>query len=196
MLDQTGAGYVALTPVATADPPTSTINFPLGDVRANGVTVPLAPDGTLSAVYKAGAGKTTNLVLDVTGYYVGDLTGARFVPLNPARTLDTRFAVGLSGTFKSSLPRTLKIEPARHPERRGGDHRQPHDRRSDGRRLRLDHGGADRDPSTSTLNAPVGDVRGNGVTVAIAPDGTDSITYVSGAGKVTHLVLDLTGYFR
>jgi hypothetical protein len=42
----------------------------------------------------------------------------------------------------------------------------------------------------------VGDIRANGVTVPIAADGTDSLTYVSAAGRVTHLILDLTGYFR
>ncbi len=37
-------------------PQTSTLNFPLGDVRANGVTVKLAANGSLSAVYAATAG--------------------------------------------------------------------------------------------------------------------------------------------
>jgi hypothetical protein len=35
------------------------------------VTVPLAPDGTLALIYVAPAGQTTNLLLDVTGYYMG-----------------------------------------------------------------------------------------------------------------------------
>ncbi len=38
---QTSAGYLSLTPVATSTPNTSTLNFPLGDTRANGVTAPL-----------------------------------------------------------------------------------------------------------------------------------------------------------
>ena len=41
--NQTGAGYVSVTPTAVANPTSSTINFPLGDTRANNLTVPLAP---------------------------------------------------------------------------------------------------------------------------------------------------------
>ena len=41
----------------TADPTTSTINFPLGDTRANGVTVPLNGSGNMSLIYRAAAGK-------------------------------------------------------------------------------------------------------------------------------------------
>jgi hypothetical protein len=70
---QTSGGYVALTPNPTDTPPTSTLNFPLRDDRANGVTVPLSGSGTLSATYiTSGSGQTTHLVFDVTGYFVPD----------------------------------------------------------------------------------------------------------------------------
>ena len=39
------AGYVSVTPTPAATPSTSTINFPSGDARANGLTVPLSPTG-------------------------------------------------------------------------------------------------------------------------------------------------------
>jgi hypothetical protein len=45
------------------------LNFPAGDVRANGVTGPLTATGTVGLVYKAPSGKTTNLILDITGYF-------------------------------------------------------------------------------------------------------------------------------
>ena len=66
---QTRAGYVFLGPHPTPVPGTSTLNFPLADSRANGVTVALAGDGTLSATYAA-AGGSTQLLFDVTGYFV------------------------------------------------------------------------------------------------------------------------------
>ena len=66
---QTSGGYIALGPVATATPSTSTLNFPTGDDRATGVTVTLCAGGTLSAVFKGGGGATTALVFDVTGYF-------------------------------------------------------------------------------------------------------------------------------
>ena len=50
---QKAAGYVSVTPTATNTPPSSTINFPLVDNRANNLTVTLSPTGTLSAVFRA-----------------------------------------------------------------------------------------------------------------------------------------------
>jgi hypothetical protein len=64
---QTRSGYVVLAPAAGGT--TSTINFPVGDTRANGITVPLSGSGTLNAVYKASSAATTHILFDVTGYF-------------------------------------------------------------------------------------------------------------------------------
>jgi hypothetical protein len=72
VVGQTHAGYVTVAPSLTSgfQPPTSTINFPLNDTRANGVTVPLASGGTLDFMYWTGrTGDTTNIIFDVTGYF-------------------------------------------------------------------------------------------------------------------------------
>jgi hypothetical protein len=66
--NQSGAGFVFLGPDPVPNPSSSTLNFPLGDTRANGVTVALGPGGTLSATF--GYSGTTDLVFDVTGYFV------------------------------------------------------------------------------------------------------------------------------
>ena len=67
---QTALGYVSLTTSSQANPSTSTLNFPVGDTRANGVTTALGSGGKLWAVYKSPtAGATTQLVFDVTGYF-------------------------------------------------------------------------------------------------------------------------------
>jgi hypothetical protein len=58
-----------VTPTAQANPTTSTINFPLGDIRANNFTVQLSGTGSLSGVYKAPAGAKTHLIVDDFGYY-------------------------------------------------------------------------------------------------------------------------------
>jgi hypothetical protein len=65
----TQAGYVSLTTTAQSAPATSTINIPLGDTRANGVTAGLAGNGGLWATYVASGSAQTNLVFDVTGYF-------------------------------------------------------------------------------------------------------------------------------
>jgi hypothetical protein len=68
--DQTTGWAVFLGPTATVIPTTSTINMTAGQVVANGVTVGLSSGGTLSATYLAMTGNTTDLVFDVTGYFV------------------------------------------------------------------------------------------------------------------------------
>jgi hypothetical protein len=66
----TNAWAVFLGPIATAAPKSSTLNFNAGDVVANGITVALGTGGKVSATYISTAGNTTDLVLDVTGYFV------------------------------------------------------------------------------------------------------------------------------
>ena len=68
--NQTAAGAAFLGPNSTATPPTSTLNFPLGDTRANGETLALGAGGTLSATYLYTPGATTDFIWDVTGYFI------------------------------------------------------------------------------------------------------------------------------
>ena len=69
VVGQTKAGYVSITKDPTASPAVSTLNFPAGDVRANGTTVPLNAANDMAIVYKATAGAKTHLILDLTGYF-------------------------------------------------------------------------------------------------------------------------------
>jgi hypothetical protein len=67
---QTRAGYLSLTPEPVNNPTTSTLNFPLGDTRANAVTGSLGTGGRLAVTYVAGTTATANVLFDVTGYFV------------------------------------------------------------------------------------------------------------------------------
>ena len=69
VVNQTRSYAVFVGPKPTASPSTSTLNFPSGIVRANGLAVALSTTGTLSATYMSAAGQTTDLVFDVTGYF-------------------------------------------------------------------------------------------------------------------------------
>ena len=62
-------GYVAVGPDQTTDPVTSTLSFAAGETIANAVVIGLHPDGTLAATFVGPAGSTTDLILDVTGYF-------------------------------------------------------------------------------------------------------------------------------
>ena len=193
---QTAKGYGSLTPVATNTPSTSTLNFPMGDNRANNVTVALGPGGRLGAVYKAAAGQTSDFIFDVTGYFLANETGATYKPVDPVRLLDTRAANGLNGKFTSGTPRTWSIAG------RGGI---PTNATAITGNLTVTgqtSGGyvavgpvSTARPTTSTLNFPLGDTRANGLTVKLATNGTLSAVYVAGAGKTTHILLDVTGYY-
>jgi hypothetical protein len=57
-------------PVAMNNPTSSTLNFPMGDDRANGVTVAIGSGGALSVTYVAPTlGPTSYVIFDVTGYF-------------------------------------------------------------------------------------------------------------------------------
>ena len=68
---QTGAGYLYIGPVATDNPTSSTLNFPVGDDRANGVTVALGSGGILGVTYVGpNSSAYAHVIFDVTGYFV------------------------------------------------------------------------------------------------------------------------------
>ena len=100
---QTKAGYLVLAPAAGSA--TSTVNFPVGDNRANGVTVSLSGSGSLNAVFKSKAGATTHILFDVTGYFKNVTGGARFHPVSPVRVLDTRVDPGPWRRFRANVAR-------------------------------------------------------------------------------------------
>ncbi len=196
VVGQTAAGFVAFGPALTDNPETSTLNFPLGDVRANGITVRLASNGHLTAIYIATAGKTTDLLFDVTGYYLQDLTGSKFYPLDPGRVLDSRNGTGLAGTFKAGTARTLAVEnhvnvPPAAVAVTGNLTVVGQTAAGFGAMTKA----TDNNPTTSTINFPLGDIRANGVTGPLTNAGSVGLVYRATSGKTTHFILDITGYF-
>jgi hypothetical protein len=192
--NQTNAGAAFLGPNSTANPSTSTINFPVGDNRANGVTLALGSGGSLSATYLASSG-TADFVFDVTGYFVPDQSGSTYLPLTPARLLDSRFANGLSGKFSANTPRTFQVSG------RGGVPSGAVAVTGNFTVTNQNMAGAGflgpnstATPTTSTINFPVGDSRANGVTLALGAGGTLSATYMA-AGGSADFIFDVTGYF-
>ena len=70
VVNETFSWAVFLGPNPTANPGTSTINFVAGDIKGNGLAVGLGAGGSLSATYISTNGNKTDLVFDVTGYFV------------------------------------------------------------------------------------------------------------------------------
>ena len=105
VVGQTVKGYATLGPVVTDNPSTSTINFPSGDTRANGITVRLAGDGSLSLV-ELGGGQDGAL----------PVRRHRLLPPGPHRV-----------EVLSAEPRSRPRLADRHgPERDVQDQRRPH----------------------------------------------------------------------
>jgi hypothetical protein len=199
VVGQTKGGYVSVTPTRVPNPTTSNINFPVGDTRANGLTAKLG--GTsIWLVYKgSAAGSRTDLVLDITGYYLPDGDGLLFHPLNPGRIMDTRISLlsGLTGTFNHNASRALDTDghwgvPV-GAKAVTGNLTVTGQTRSGYVSITPD---PDPAPTTSTINFPLGDNRANGVTVPLSGSGNMSLIYEARSGKTTHLVLDVTGYFE
>jgi hypothetical protein len=200
VVGQTAAGYVSLGPVVGTKPSTSSLNMPVGDVRGNGLVVALDPAGLLEAVYKAAPGARTHLVFDATGYFTADDGGSGYHGLTPARFLDSRLATGPTTGSPLAPGAPLAIEVA---GRTVGSVTIPDDAvaitgnltvtgQTSGGYLTLTPS-ADTAPTTSTLNFPSGDTRGNAFIAPLGSDGRVHVVY-SGTGTV-HAILDVTGYF-
>ena len=195
---QTSLGYLYVGPDPLNDPTSSTLNFPMGDDRANGVTVALNATGTLSITFVApSTGPTTHAIFDVSGYFVSGGSGATYHSLTPTRILDTRNGTGLSGPFSSDNARTFQVSGVGGVS---GIAKAVTGNLTVTSQTSLGYlfvgPIAVNNPTSSTLNFPVGDDRANGVTVALNGNGTLSITYVAPTpGPTAHVIFDVTGYF-
>jgi GH25 family lysozyme M1 (1,4-beta-N-acetylmuramidase) len=200
---QTAGGWLTIGPAAGSLGGFSTVNFPVGDTRANGVTVSLGPGGSLSVLYDgAPSGASANAIFDVTGYFLPGTSGSTYVTLTPNRVLDSRYANGLSGAFQGGVPRTFQVtnrsaDPALNI---------PSTAVAVTGNLTVTQQSspgwlsvtptATSNPSTSTLNFPVGDNRANNVTAPLGTGGSLSIVYSGVASSATtHVIFDVTGYF-
>jgi hypothetical protein len=101
--EPTGSGFLTLWNCSVVQPEVSTLNFSLYETVANTATVPLDSNGGLCAFSNV----STDLVIDVGGYYSSKATG-RYTPLAPARLMDSREGVGtptrLTGGHTVELP--------------------------------------------------------------------------------------------
>ena len=188
-------GFVFGGPTATSTPTSSTINFPAGDIRANNFIVPVAPDGTIAADFASPFGGSTDLVIDISGYFTTS-GGVQYHTLNPARILDSRVNQGLD-YFDAATPQTLAVS---------GQGGVPTGAVAVAANLTVTEqtwlGFAAVGPTISTdtpfsnLNFPLGENRANGVLVPLASNGSLQIVYGAPVGNTTALILDVTGYYK
>jgi hypothetical protein len=197
---QTHGGWAYVGPSVDSTPGSSTINFPAGNTRANGVTVALTPEGELGFYYSGGSGSMIDVIIDVSGYFLAGSGGALYNGSGPARIMDTRAAsrIGTNTTFAASHHQLLTIAgqgglPAKGIVAVAGNVTVVRPTNAGFVFLGPDPTDA---PSNSTINFPAGDVRANNFIVPVAADGTLSVVYItSNSTGTTDVLVDITGYF-
>jgi len=183
-------GYLTIWPTGEGQPTVSTLNSPDGRVKANAAIVPAGtPSGSVS-VYVT---DTSNVILDIDGYFAAPTSGSlQFYPLTPCRIIDTRNGNG--GALQAGVERDYTIagqcgipsEAAAYsfnvtvlPAAGGLDY------------LTVWPKGESR-PTVSTLNDNTGTVVAN---AAIVPAGSENATAFYAHSNATNMLLDVDGYF-
>jgi hypothetical protein len=81
-------GYLTVWPTGQSQPLTSTLNSPDGRIKANAAIVAAGNGGGAVSVF---ASNTTNVIVDINGYFVTQSTASlAFYSLSPCRLADTR----------------------------------------------------------------------------------------------------------
>ncbi|MGD0122836.1 MAG: S53 family peptidase [Candidatus Limnocylindrales bacterium] len=207
---ETAPGVIDLGPAVTAGGATSSLNFVPGDTRANNVTLGLATDGYLSAVYRSStAGATTDLIFDLTGYFTPGAGGATYHPVvTPGRVLDTRPTYGGNthiGPFTKLPNRVVKSFPVVGVTGLGWSSPQvPSGAVAVTGNVTVTNATSlgyvalgptmSAWPSTSTANVAAWTNVANGVTVALS-GGSLQIVWCGTIGSSADVIFDVTGYF-
>jgi hypothetical protein len=178
--------YLTVYPTGQSQPVVSTLNDPTGTVEANAAIAPAGSGGSID-VYVT---QTTNLVVDINGYFAPVGAGAlSLYTLPPCRVLDSRTPTGTppfagainvdvlgSGCGGTSAAQGYVFNATVVPPGPLGY-------------LTLWPEGSAQ-PLASTLNAENGNITSN---MAIVP--TNNTEVSAFASNNTYLILDLSGYF-
>jgi len=150
---QTSSGYCSSALPLPTTRAARLLNFPVGDDRANAVTVALGAGGTLSITFVApSSGPTAQAIFDVTGYFTPDRSGATITPLHPPGR-----SIPVTAQADCLVPSsTMTPESSRCWRTFGGHsrHWQPDRDRPDLQRLSLHRSGRDEQPDQLDSQLP------------------------------------------
>jgi uncharacterized repeat protein (TIGR03803 family) len=190
VVPQTTLGYLTIWPSGEGQPVVSTMNSPDGRIKANAA---IAPAGTPSGSVSVYVTNTTNVILDIDGYFATPTQGSlQFYPLTPCRIVDTRNGDG--GMLQAGGERDYTI---------AGQCGIPSDAAAYSFNVTVlpAAGGLDyltvwpkgeTQPLVSTLNDNTGTVVAN---AAIVPAGSENATAFYPHSNDTELLVDVDGYF-
>ena len=186
--------YLTIWPTGSAQPEVSTLNSYDARIKANAAIV-TAGAGQAVSVYVT---DTTDVILDITGYFTTDTSALAFFPLPPCRVADTRNPVGPLGgpMLRNGQARDFPIlQSACNLSNSARAYSLnftavPKNGRSMLFMTAWPTG--ETQPVASTLNAPTGTIVAN---AAIIPAGTGGDITASPFGNDTDLIIDINGYF-
>jgi hypothetical protein len=195
-------GYITVWPDGDPQPNVSTLNSYDGRVKANAAIV---SGGSGAGAISIFASDTTDVVLDISGYFTTEAANYVYVPVTPCRMVDTRINNGtpfgalsiVGGTQRSfSLAASACGLPAGALANGGALSLNITAIPSAGLNYLTVWGTSPTEPQppiTSTLNAPSNDPVANAAIVAIDEDSSASVSVF--ASNTTDLLIDITGYF-
>ncbi len=184
----TTTGHLIVYPDGTAQPGTSSLNFPAGVTIPNLVTVPVV-NGKVDFFNSAGS---VNILADVTGYYAAD--GSMFHSTGPTRIMDTRNGTGgVKGAVAGG--KTIVLGVTGHGGVPAGGvtavvmNVTAVSPTTTGHVIVYPDGSTR--PNTSSLNFPAGQTIPNLVVVPVV---NGKVDFYNSAGSV-NLLADITGYY-
>ena len=107
--EPSSSGVLTVYPDGQPRPTASNLNYVAGQTVPNMVIVQVV-DGRV-AFFNNSAG-TVHIVADLAGYFSHDPTASSYTPLNPARVLDTRAAIGVPTTTAAQPGQTVTLQVA------------------------------------------------------------------------------------
>ncbi len=189
------SGFITVYPSGTSMPTASNLNFVAGQTVPNLVTVKVGADGKVNLTNNSSA--SVDLVADVAGYYLAgtpSVDGA-FVPVDPARLLDSRVGNGFSGPVQAGGTVRLQVTGRGGVPASGVSavvlNTTVTNTRSSGFITVYPSGTSM--PTASNLNSVPGQAIPNLVTVKLGSDGKVNLTNTSGG--TVDLVADVAGYY-
>lgn len=187
--------YLTIWPSGSTRPAVSTLNSLDGRIKANAAIVP-GGTGQAISVY---ASNTTDVVLDISGYFVQSGSALAFFSLAPCRVVDTRNPSGPLGgpSLQNGQQRDFPIRQATAcnlpPSAQAYSFNVTAVPKNGGALGYLTAWPAGQTrPVVSTLNALTGTITAN---AAIVPAGTNGDILAYASGSTTDLVIDVNGYF-
>jgi hypothetical protein len=184
-------GYVTLWPAGQAQPGVATVSSIDGRVRSNAAIVPAGAGGAISVF----ASNTTDLVMDINGYFTTSSAQLEFYPVTPCRVVDTRNPGGTFGGpfITGNTSRTFPLPT--------GSCNLPSTAQAYSLNLTVvpqvplgyltAWPTGQTQPGTANLSSTTGTVTSN---AAIVPAGTSGSINVY-ASNSTDLIVDVDGYF-